>query len=529
MNGNIVDWLRRPAGNASVFFGLLVFVICYGQSPLYSSNQHTYFLPGLAAIEPQLAFDPLVLATSHIPVFSHYVSFVAGFLGEWFFYLIHASFVAAYGFVLFRLSMFAVSTPRDNFHVVLFFVVLSLVHSEALQVAMNSVASGAGDGLRLLTEGFAGQPLIRSYHQPSSFSLLVPLGLLLFCLGHERISSVVIALAPVFHPAYFLPAGLLVAVLMASMAIRRAYWNSFLFGLIALGVVFPAVIYTAINFSPTTDAASAEAARILVDERFPHHANPANWFGVSVVFQLIWVMAAVAICSGDRLFRYLLVLFSAFSLLSVLIFFVLDSSRFALLVPWRAMVFVVPIATGFIVFWLTRGISGRSSQAWLRALSAFVVLAPVFLAVGSVSLFDRRIEAAGKVGPMGEYANQHCESMYLVPIHWDWFRLVSRCPVYADWKSHPYRDVDVLAWYQRVSLAAEFYRLDSLGERACILKRMRGQYPIGHVVVAAEDAAASEFNSVFSSSGYVVIPAETWVNQFGDSCAVFSGGQGVKD
>jgi hypothetical protein len=56
--------------------------------------------------------------------------------------------------------------------------------------------------------------------------------------------------------------------------------------------------------------------------------------------------------------------------------------------------------------------------------------------------------------------NEASGQVYLVPPgenDYDNFRLYTGIPIYINWKSTPYKDVEYLQWYQRVQLANQFY------------------------------------------------------------------------
>jgi hypothetical protein len=48
--------------------------------------------------------------------------------------------------------------------------------------------------------------------------------------------------------------------------------------------------------------------------------------------------------------------------------------------------------------------------------------------------------------------------VYLTPIKMQDFRLETLAPAYVDFKSIPYKDVDVLEWYRRNQAANRFYK-----------------------------------------------------------------------
>jgi hypothetical protein len=77
----------------------LLFAGANYQWPLFSSNQNTYFLSGLAhAGFGHLSSDWLAQQTDPVPVFSALVSLVHGLGGHWMFYVLHGLLAAIYLF-----------------------------------------------------------------------------------------------------------------------------------------------------------------------------------------------------------------------------------------------------------------------------------------------------------------------------------------------------------------------------------------------------------------------------------------------
>jgi len=63
------------------------------------------------------------------------------------------------------------------------------------------------------------------------------------------------------------------------------------------------------------------------------------------------------------------------------------------------------------------------------------------------------------------------------------FRLITGAPIFIDFKSVPYRDTDVLEWFERVRMAGWFYR-DRVEYVNCdLLRRFREEYTVTHVVL----------------------------------------------
>src|SRR5690606_14485235 len=64
------------------------------------------------------------------------------------------------------------------------------------------------------------------------------------------------------------------------------------------------------------------------------------------------------------------------------------------------------------------------------------------------------------------------------------FRIVTGAPVVVDWKSHPYRDTEVLEWWSRIEAVRAFYG-NGGPEDCAIILGMAARYGVTHIVVRA--------------------------------------------
>jgi hypothetical protein len=72
----------------------------------------------------------------------------------------------------------------------------------------------------------------------------------------------------------------------------------------------------------------------------------------------------------------------------------------------------------------------------------------------------------------------------LVPVDWEAVRLNAPAAIYVDFKSHPYKDTEVLAWWDRVTLARAVY---AAGDQGCVAlnRLLDGEPRLGFVLAPA--------------------------------------------
>ena len=248
----------------------------------------------------------------------------------------------------------------------------------------------------------------------------------------------------------------------------------------------PVVIYNAVTFGPSSAETFAAANAIMAHWRFPHHTELMRWLNVSAGLKLMLIILAIA-WTGDRPLGHILAVSLVASLALTLLQDALDSDALALLFPWRTSVWLVPLATSLL---LARGVELLfRASVWARPLARRAVTAAAVIVLadeccvwgpadGSVARDacegGRRLRVRAQRSSKGD----KCGSS---PSTWNTFRLRTGAPILVDYKSHPYKDVEVLEWKRRMDAAMACYAdLEANGHTA--IEELRNRYGITHVV-----------------------------------------------
>jgi hypothetical protein len=91
--------------------------------------------------------------------------------------------------------------------------------------------------------------------------------------------------------------------------------------------------------------------------------------------------------------------------------------------------------------------------------------------------------------PMMNYVATHKspEDIFMIPSKLANFRLMTGAPILADFDSIPYRDKDIMKWYQRLQWASYFY-MSGQGDNPCkALKNTFTKYGVTYAVVERSD------------------------------------------
>lgn len=469
------------------------FAIAYTQSPLYTSNQNQYFLHGLASAGfGYLKSDWLANTADPTPLFSQLVKWTY-WINQWegLFYVYYAILMGIYLFSLVGIvsKLYPEIVQPENFFP--FISGLIVIHSAGLRFVLSRVIGV--NWTYVLEDGVADQRLLGSVFQPSVFGVFLLLSIFLF-LDHKRIGAVVCAIiATCFHPTYLLSAGLVITTYMLLLFREtRRLIEPLLLGIFALVLVLPVLGYVYFNFGGQYPETSIAARQILVHFRIPHHTVIAWWFDATVIVKLGLIILALILVKKSNIYYIILVPFTLAVLLTALQA-ITGNAALALLFPWRVSTWLVPLSIAILLGWVVRRLTGFVSRKGPKYLSAlfFVNVLLLMLAVSTGAartiIEFRRLDLAAE-NALFSWINQQktASDRYLVPIKMQEFRLITGVPIFADFKSIPYRDTDVLEWYRRVRLADKFYDHGDCE----LLQQLAADEGVNHVVVP-EDLAVS--------------------------------------
>jgi hypothetical protein len=503
-----------PRGSILLGLSVLIcFALAYSQAPLYTSNQNQYFLHGAAAAGVgTLENDWLANTVDPTPVFSTLIriTFLLGLPA-----LFHLYYLILLGIYLYSIWGLLLETLRPRWTSLqrcLVLLSLFVAHSFALRFALARIF---GQEWRFIIEGgFAGQRLLGTVFQPSTFGVLLLLGMLLYVRGKMIPGVISVVLAATIHPTYLLSAALIIAGFMLdALAEKRSLRQPFFIGMLALLLISPILFYTWTNFQPTSMRLTELASQILVEERIPNHILLEEWLDATVLLQGGLVIGAVAIYRQRKLARIMSVITAAILLLTL---FQLETGneRLALLFPWRPSALLVPLASTLLIGTLADTFFRRCSKNLdeSRRAITFVfwvsILTLAALGIGSY-LYDLRGKRLDTARPMFEYIHTNHENgdRFFIPPKQQDFRMATGAPSFIDFKSIPYVDTEVIEWHDRLRVAQNFYR-DRVDERNCDqIDKAISLGSINHVVLAPDQLGlrCPQFSElVFSDGSYQV-------------------------
>jgi hypothetical protein len=492
----------------------LAFGVAYTQSILYEGNQNTKFLHGLAEDIGYLKADWLARTIDPLPAFTYLIKLTYP-INQNLFYVYYILLMGVYLYSILGIVFYLFKIEKFSARLYIFAILL-ILHSRWFLVTTQNQR---GLDLEFLHSGVAGQYLLGLEFQNSAFGVFLLLSILLFLRRKTVWAILAISVANVFHSAYLLSAGLVTLAFLLVLwweriqelkqaqgfkpaALIRAAFQPFLLGLLALAFVIPVLAYNQIYLASTSPETWAESMSILVQYRIPHHSLPEVWLGKTAVIQFGIMLVGLALSWRSRLFPVILSLLAGGLALTV-VQIVTRSDSLAALAPWRVSVLLVPVSTALIVAW-TIQLVFKLQDRWLPQLELiFLPLALTGILVytyGGIQLeqsYGSSFKNQKVVALMDFVIQQRSDGqVYLVPPRepdFDDFRIYTGVPLYINWKSHPYKDIELVEWYRRIQAASNFYDADPVAQ-CPLLEDLHAQAGVSHVIFKSKEASlACEF------------------------------------
>lgn len=444
-------------------FWAAAFGISFTQWPLYSENQNTKFLQGVASGGMgHLGNDWLANTIDPLPVFSTLVFLTYRFGTPLLFYLFHALLLGLYLYALGAICSYVFPLRKTAIGLPLFYVAVIAFHSSLLP-PFSLPAFGTSVGW-LVQAGVANQYLLNPVLQPSTFGVLLVLAIWLFLDDKPYWAAASASIAAIIHSTY-LPhaAALTIAFVLLNFWAERNIKKALGIGLLSLALVVPILLYNSILLGPTSAELWARSQDIIVNFRIPHHSVPEMWMNDTVYVKIGIVIVALLLTIRSRLFSILLICFAIAVGLTALQMQI-DNDTLAFTAPWRISVFLVPLSTALIIAaiiaFALSPFEEQIERGKVIGWAVCLILLGALVFRGTQAIRDSfEARANNGLAQLWQFAKDTKlpDSVYLVPTHMAEFRLATGVPVVVTFKSHPYKDVEVIEWQNRVAAVNDFY------------------------------------------------------------------------
>lgn len=469
------------------------------QHPLYTENQNTKFLHAAAKTgQGFLEHDWMANTLDPLPLFSFLVESLYRMGTIEVVYILFPVLSAVFLYAMTGIADHLFGLKRHPAGVWLFLAVLFLEYKN-------------------IQLGFGTQYLLGHYFQPCVFGVFILLSIERFLAGKSLWASAWLALAAAFHPAY-MPSALLIQGSYTAVTLyrqKKITGEALLPLLLFISLSAPLVIRYKLLFAPTSPAILSEALTILSEQRIATHTKVRNWLNYEDYIGMALIAMAMVTARKTLLFWVMLPLASLI-LVTVPFLFFYSWPELEVLTPWRTSVVLLPLAWAILGGWLIvklYPLFEKQRVAVLAAKSTAVITIAITTGLHlpvQLKMFSGYAKAP-EIAVM-TFARHHTVSgdLWLVPTRKTEFekvRMQGGIPVLVNWKTHPYKDLEIIEWYRRNRLAESFYRQACKAEGALTLRKIAALYGVNHVILDAETPlrACPEAKVIFRDSHYVAI------------------------
>jgi hypothetical protein len=483
----------------------IIFSIINRIQYIYQSNQHTRFLHGLAkAGYGFLDKDWLANTINPFPVFSFLIFITYSFLHEYFFYLYYIIVAAVLIYSLIMINSDLFDFKNTKYKKILFFTLITLLYSSIFRSITHHLFDFNVTGL-ILEEGVAGQYILGYIFQPCTLGVFIILSIYLFLNKKPFIATFLLCLTATFHSIYIFSAGILILTYMIYILVNEAnFKKAFFIGLFASLLIIPVIFYDFLYLGPTSPELMKESLNIIVNFRIPHHTDPDIWVNTSAFIKTGIIILSLFLVRKKKIFLILLIPFTICLLMAIVYYFV-RINFIALLAPWRISVWLVPISTSMILGYLLSVLFNKFQEINKKHERTLIYLCLsvlfILFAYESFKIIRQKDQYLNlDHGKMMNFVrdNKTESDVYLVPSRMSGFRLNTGAPVFVTYKSHPYKDYEVIEWYERYLLTEDFY--ENLGNDNVIniLEEIKNKDKITHVLIKNKKLAKIDMNKEFS-------------------------------
>ncbi len=455
----------------------LLFALAIQQAPLFSSNQNTYLLKGIAdAIGNPLATDWLANQTDHIVLFS-LLTTVSFKISPFLFYVYHAFLATIFVFSLYLISARFQTKPASIQSTATFFFLLFLA-AKTLSIF----------------KGLAGQYILGSIFQPSVFGVFLLVSIAFFCFEGYLAAILCILLSAYFHPTYILHAGFLTFTYQVILVSEKKFRYAIFFGLFALIAILPLLYSLYDTFGNLPSTVIRRSQEILVYERIPHHALTNSWLlSKKTILGFGLLGAAIFVYRKNQMVLLILAIPLVLSIAFVAIADISNNLSMLLMFGQRSSVWLIPLAASLLIARFTTDIDlchllNISKERLLIISILFMITAStlgvVKTTIGHFKVNDNKIYSALA-------SLNYSDGALLIPPSRHDIRLNARVPIFVDWKSHPYKGDEVIEWYARVLLARQFYDASTIEEKRLAIYKIRDKQKLNFILTGLDQPLVS--------------------------------------
>jgi len=384
-----------------------------------------------------------------------------------------------------------------------------LVHGIVNRVGSNSI-----ELWKQFDYGLALQTLNSGYLQPSEFGIFILLAFALALKHRWYFATLALVISVNFHFSYLIHCGILLLIFVSWLCSQKKY-SVAIYIILIFGVsIIPVTLYAAGFLS---DPFSETAKKLFASVIFPFQGIPSVFMKrPGQVFKVFVMVAGILICVrfGFKFILTILMIGFLFVISGLLYVHFTENYSMALLFPWRASTYLVPLSLILIVIYFVAIVSTLSRHHLFSSLKLGHIMMLLFIVTVFVQIIvftkwrilsssEQNIITYEKISQATKASD-----IIMIPLrpdnysYWGDARLLMKRAVYVDYGSVPMLGRDILEWQSRTQFVKLFYEA-SLEEQLLLCKEAGVQY---FVVEADENSIIEE--AILHSQEFYLIPCE---------------------
>jgi hypothetical protein len=491
-----------------MLMGSFAFAIAYPQLPLYSENQNTYLLHGLARGGLGLLWNDWQANTADpTPFFSLLVSVIYRYLSEYLFHLIYGLMLMAYAYSMIDIAAVVHQNRKDRSFYLTCIGLLLIIHSKPINFLFKQTIGILPT--YILTDGVAEQTILGPVFQPSVFGIFLIMSVRAFLRNKFTAAGTWAALPTLVHPTYLLSSlGLALSYTIFFLKAKKVK-TGVLPGICFLFIILPSAWLTYANFWPTSPEVAIAAQKIL-HSHINFHADPFVWFDRACLIKISLIVIAFLVARESPISLIIGICF-CLGALGTVIQVASGNLTLALLFPWRISAFLVPMCSLLVAIRLVTFLFGKCKPYFYELQPTFsrinigIIACLLIMGISFDIAYSKRA-AKDDNRPMLDYVcqNRRFDQVYLIPIHLYDFRVTSGASTFVDRRTHPYKDIEVLEWQRRIRMAELIYaELDAANYQNAREKLISNG--ITHFIVERNHyGCADHFDKVYEDEAHII-------------------------
>ena len=437
----------------------ILFGLAYSQSVVFTSNQNTKLIMGLAyAGYRDVASDWMAHVADPFPVFSELLRWQYEIFGLHF--GIHLGFflvLIVYAFSAVWLVNYLTRHEDSRLGVVfLFSLMWMFIHFSRVRPHW----------LSYFPDGLAGQYVLNNYYQPCVIGVFLLAGIAAYLSKRLILAATCLVITALIHPTYLMSSAVIalgIVFLPANRHLDINWPQRFTFLSIVFFILGPFAFWTVSQLSSGDPAITERAHALLAEFRIPHHALLSEW-NLRMTLTLLIVGLIAAFMDRKGLIGQLLFVLLLFVGVTLVWALAAYSPSLGVAAPWRISAILAPLSwviiLAFLAKMLERMVRTQQLLSFSNVYKISIVCALVASAIGITDLAKKYQRKKGEdFYAISRFLENYHEKgyQYLVPTLQEHISLEAGVPVYVTWKTHPTRDTEFLDWYQRLETAQSVY------------------------------------------------------------------------